>query len=818
MLSSCQGVGRPVSRASMHEPSPVPVPAPASRGGGNRFEAWLSVLVVLGVVWFYGWTIAPEGGLAPLVARDDGYNNLLVRGMLKGHLWLDLPADPFLATLRNPYDPVQRAGHGLHDASYYGGRYYVYFGVTPVALVFLPARLLTGRYVPDSVAVMGFALAGYGISVLLLRSMVRRRWPGVPRAVLLMGTLVLGLANMVPPLLRRPDMWEVPISCAYALFMLVLYALWRALADGGSPRWTALASLAMGLCIGARPSYLAGAVVLLAPLWLTGRRAGWGGPGVRRLLAATFGPVLLVGAGLAAYNYLRFGNPLEFGQTYQLSGAEERALVHFSLRYFVFNLRVYLFALPGLSPYFPFLTVATLPPVPPGQFGVEDPYGILPGMPWLLLVVPALWLAWRRRGAEGTWLAWSLIGIGLVAATIFCFGGNTGRYEVDFTPGLVLVATVGAARLLAETSDGWHRRTGLWVCGVLAVWSASFNVLLSLQHNRLLQLNHPAVYARVARAFNHLPYWFDRLRGWHGGPVELRVIFNLQARGEVEPLVVTGREFLSDYVYVHYVSADHIRFGLEHTSRGSWVGPEMKIDPAAAHTVVVQMGSLFPPLAYPHDHRLTEEEIWSRTRLVRVFLDGRLALAVNSECYDATEREPSIGTSGPNRPGFKRDFSGRILSWHRVAQAHAPPVSPSAGLLHLRLQLPKFTRPRSEPLLCSGVRGRGDLLYLTYVDARHIVVGHDHWGYGGSQSPPVPIGDDDRLDLLILCPPLLGEGSPNRLGVALNGARILDVEEMFYPCDPGTVAVGFNSIGASTAGAEFTGQILLEERLRKWTW
>ena len=57
------------------------------------------------------------------------------------------------------------------------------------------------------------------------------------KSLMLAGALALGLANGFPITLSRPDVWEVPIFCGYALTMLTLGLLWRALLRlrGGRP-------------------------------------------------------------------------------------------------------------------------------------------------------------------------------------------------------------------------------------------------------------------------------------------------------------------------------------------------------------------------------------------------------------------------------------------------------------------------------------------------------------------------------------------------------------------------------------------------------
>lgn len=773
------------------------------------------VVSIVIIAWFYIWTVSPEELSTFTGTKDQSYYNLLARGFLKGQLSLDKEVDPALLTLANPYDPAARGGHGLHDASYYKGRYYIYFGVTPVLLLFLPFHVTTGGYLTDHAAVVIFGLAGFLVAWLLMSSIAKKCFPRTSLPVKLACLWVLGLANMVPLLLRRAAMWEVPIACAYALFMLTLYCVWRALNGPARFRWMALASVVMGLCVGARPTYLAGSIVLLAPLGQSLASLGkgfWRRTKFWRLAASAVLPIAAVGAGLALYNYLRFESPFEFGQTYQMAGESVLNVQVFSPRYFFYNLRVYFFCPPGFSPYFPFLTVIDPPPGPPGHLGVENPYGIIAGMPWVLLALVAGWKGLREKGPLGWWCGSALAGIALVLATVCCFAGNTGRYEVDFAPGFMLVAAIGAVWLMDIAAGKAHHAAGMLLAG-LAVWSCVFNLLISLQHNRLLEVTYPRLYARIAHCFNHVPHWLSKITGHQDGPVELRVVFPSGKRDKIEPLVVTGHQFLADYLYVHYLDEGMVRFGLEHTSRGSWTGPAMRIEPNAEHALIVQMGSLNPPEEHPAYDGLSAEETDLRTRSVKVLLDGRVVLQLTVDCFDASDWRPSIGTSGSGRPGFKEDFSGRILGWRRLPPLPSDFAERRTGRLHLVIRLPPFTRTRSEPLLSSGTSGNGDLIYIRYIDETHLQIGHDRWGYGGSVSPVVACDSGQPLDLEISCPPLMDNGAPPRLLVTLNGTSLLDVEEAFHPSRATQIAVGRNLIGASTAEAEFTGVIETQKRI-----
>ena len=77
---------------------------------------------------------------------------MLAHSLAEGKTWLMVEPDEMLKSLSNPYDyrlrsmTLEPAGISyLWDAAYYNGRYYVYFGIVPELLFFLPYYLATGN-------------------------------------------------------------------------------------------------------------------------------------------------------------------------------------------------------------------------------------------------------------------------------------------------------------------------------------------------------------------------------------------------------------------------------------------------------------------------------------------------------------------------------------------------------------------------------------------------------------------------------------------------------------------------------------------------
>jgi tetratricopeptide (TPR) repeat protein len=332
--------------------------------------------------------------------------------------------------------------------------------------------------------VVFFCAAGFLASAGLLRALGRRYFAEVGVGVMGAGTLALGLAPGLPVMMARSDVYEVSISCGYALTMLAVAAIWRALHEANRRSlWLAAASLAYGLAVGARPALLFGAVILLmsaVQAWRAGAAAG-----SRRqiwvLFLAAAGPIMLIGMGLMLYNDLRFGSPLEFGQRYQLAAERQDTMQHFSPRYLWFNFRVYFLEPARWSGHFPFVQGITSPRLPAGHAKIEHPFGVLASIPlvWLALAAP---LAWRGRpAAAGSTLRWLLASLvllfGVCALTLGLYNYACVRYEVEFVPALVLLAVIGILGLeRALAGQPAWRHTARWGWGLLLAWSVAFNL------------------------------------------------------------------------------------------------------------------------------------------------------------------------------------------------------------------------------------------------------------------------------------------------------------------------------------------------------
>ena len=157
-----------------------------SAESGARRPRWrqavgpgLALVLVIGLL---GWMAGRHGAeFAPPPAAAEHYN-LLVEGFRAGQLSLKREIPPGLAQLADPYDPVANAVYrsppiGLHDASYFHGRLYLYFGPVPAVALFWPWVALTGHHLPEQSAVVVFCALGFLAAAWLLRALWREYFP-----------------------------------------------------------------------------------------------------------------------------------------------------------------------------------------------------------------------------------------------------------------------------------------------------------------------------------------------------------------------------------------------------------------------------------------------------------------------------------------------------------------------------------------------------------------------------------------------------------------------------------------------------------------
>jgi len=609
----------------------------------------------------------------------------LARAFLEGRLDLGHEdACAKLAELRDPYDPDSnlriRGQARIHDLSYYKGRIYMYFGPTPALLAFVPWRLLFGADLDSARAGLAFAWVGYLANAWLLLSLLSLIVPGLSpreRAGLVFG---LGFATWCPVVLRRLEFYEVAVLCAYALASIGMACLWRYLRDGGR-RWLVACALCFGLMLGARPNLVF--VGLCLPLAIFLRQAGL--PEKDRMSrslvdCASAGGVL---AGCLAlllwYNQARFGNPLEFGQQYQLAGVRVRGRTFFSWSAVALNLFVYLFSAPHLADHFPFIMCRGWQPTQLGSGG-EVTY-MVEGVCSVALLSPVCLFAiltWLRRrraptvpAAGGRMLL--VMGVALAAAfaTLLTVTGASERYMPDFLPWLMIPALIGVGLALENRRSRFERGLARMLCRITVLCI----FLYSSQYYGLMRQTQPVAFEVMAAAANVPVSWAESLLGLQHGPVEVEFQVSPQPAGRVEMLMGAAGASIPwtpdrhEYFAVEYLGGDLARFYFVQ-DRGAVLlrSVAVPLGSDTTHRLTLGFGAQYPQGPHPRFDDMTLLALASR---ILLDLDGRTLIDTHYLRMEAFGSHPRFG-SGPEGLG-PAPFSGKVIALRR------PPARPAPG-------------------------------------------------------------------------------------------------------------------------------------------
>ena len=415
----------------------------------------------------------------------DSYFDLLTKSIMEGRFDLGVTPSKEFLSLADPYDTETRI-HGtfLNDASYYRGKYYIYFGITPVLTLFLPFYEATGIFFPGCLAAALFCFLGYLFSLLSLLALChvqscydcakeetwpRSIWPLQSSGHATLAALVLGMGNFCPFMLRQPFIYQIAIASGFCFGMIGVFGLlraWLAREKGFACLvWLAISGASLSLAVGSRPTLIICAILPILLFYFLQHENRFN---AGRLLAFSI-PYCSYGLFLALYNYLRFGSPIEFGWKYQLNGDCNLHPV-FKLQDLAAGLFGFLMEPPKLLPDDPYVTLHWVWPFP-GLWHSRFHEPVI-GMLWLFPpVILALLVPWSCIRIDP--FVRFFLGCLLVIFTFFLVlnasVAQTARYLIDLLP-YVLIPGLFMAFLFSDHAAGQRRNVLMVILGVSAIW------------------------------------------------------------------------------------------------------------------------------------------------------------------------------------------------------------------------------------------------------------------------------------------------------------------------------------------------------------
>ncbi len=439
----------------------------------------------------------------------------LARALAQGKVSVGVASQELLEA-DNPYDTIFLQAKQIPyqaDYAYYKGNYYVYFGIVPELLLYLPYYLLTAKDLPNYQAVF-FFFAGFIIaSVGLVYEWMRRYFKDAPFYLYFIAVFMLVGSPSLFYLLLRPDLYHVPIiaSC-----MFTAAGLWCYLAGMRRDRrkgiYYALGSLCLALTAGCRPQFLLFALLalpLLGKEWFCVSPKGKGGGrlaalrvNVRQLFAFAV-PYLAVGAGLMYYNALRFGSPFDFGAAYSMTSND---MTHrgFNMERILYGMWYFLFQPPQLEARFPYLQSAAVQTDYMGKMVYESCFGGV--FACSLLTLPVFLLYRLRRqfpDRAAFWAAVMSVGVAVTICAVDASGaGILQRYSSDISFGIFWGAV---SALFAWEKRAREKKTESGFCLFLkaaCILHAAFLFLILIQDEGSVNLltGNPVLFYKIQAA------------------------------------------------------------------------------------------------------------------------------------------------------------------------------------------------------------------------------------------------------------------------------------------------------------------------------
>lgn len=257
----------------------------------------------------------------------------LVEALAEGSFALLEKPSHALQKLDNPYDYAYRDAvleaegeEYAWDTAYFEGKYYVYFGVVPVLLFYLPYYLITGSHLPNYIVIFLASLLLLGGGICCLQEAARKWFPQLSLGMWLLTTELVLIGSGILYLNKRPDLYNIPIVMGIALGLWGLWCFLKAEGDDSIRiKWLVSGTLLTAFIAGCRPQLILFAVfpLILFRKYLFSGEFYRSGKGKKAVIAVVLS-LAVVGGGLMFYNYSRFGSVTDFGANYNLTTNDMR--------------------------------------------------------------------------------------------------------------------------------------------------------------------------------------------------------------------------------------------------------------------------------------------------------------------------------------------------------------------------------------------------------------------------------------------------------------------------------------------------------------
>lgn len=394
---------------------------------------------------FYPGMILPDKD--PAIVNYTGWNyyNFMTASLKKGKVSFLIEPSEKLKALDNPYDSAELNNKlslekfdYILDLSFYKDKYYLYFGITPILIVYLPFNILTKYFITDSLVVLAFSILSFLVSLMILKKILDTISKNKDFLLIVLTILAVGFSSAFGYLITLPRVYEVAIIVGLFFVLLsFLMLLFYSEAESAVKKRFFLfaAGLSIALSVGCRPFY-ALIVLFQIPLVFDFKT-------IKKNYTQYlyyFIPLIVFAIVLMIYNYLRFDSFFEFGHKFQLTLIDVYNR-KFNLADSFYTVRLFFF--------FPPISINTFPYYLAGKIVIaenliEPLVGLLYTAPYLLFIAIGSYgfFTSKKISVEIKKYTAMIILSGIMVISVVSIAGGILRYIADFAMYFIIPAFV----------------------------------------------------------------------------------------------------------------------------------------------------------------------------------------------------------------------------------------------------------------------------------------------------------------------------------------------------------------------------------------
>ncbi len=430
-----------------------------------------------------------EGFLNSISTEEGIYNKEFVDSLVNKKFYLlDEPNENVL-NLENPYDNLTRDNMVQRDKDYkwdtalYNGHQYIYFGILPLLITFLPYYLLTNKYLKISIVVFVFSTFIFILLKEILVKIMQKYFKDISFKNVVLFLITLYSGTLILYANGIPRVYELVIIVGLYFVLQGIYFILKSTESDNKKYFNIfLGSLFLALSVACRPTDLIVSLLILPYLInLFFNNIKNNKKNILKLILSVGIPYITVGIALMWYNYVRFDSIFEFGAKYQLTIANIHDL---GSRIYAIpvGLMCNLFNMPNFILDFPFIVNNNNLGVFYGYYYIENMLG------GLFVIAPICLFSFGiikvnkiLDDKELKILIKVLLTIGLIIAVLsVMMAGSNQRYLIDYAWIFILVGILIFSSIYDFLKTNEAKKILQSLLGVITIYTFIVSILLGI--------------------------------------------------------------------------------------------------------------------------------------------------------------------------------------------------------------------------------------------------------------------------------------------------------------------------------------------------